>query len=47
MDGVIAQPSGSLNSLHIFLQQVVPLLRTAGVFRNAYPVTRLLDHLQG
>lgn len=45
MDGVIALPCGSLNSLHIFLQQVVPLLRAAGVFRSAYAGSRLLDHL--
>jgi len=45
LDGVIALPGGSLNSLHLFLQQVVPMLRAAGVFRSAYTGSRLLDHL--
>ena len=46
MDGFIAAPGGSIRSMHIFLEQVVPLLVRAGLFREAYSGSTFMDHLQ-
>lgn len=45
MDGFIALPGGAPQSLTLLLEQVVPHLADAGLFRRAYAGRRLRDHL--
>lgn len=47
IDGVIALPGGSLGSLDLFLEQVVPALQATGHMRTAYADGGLLDQLYG
>ncbi|MFJ3115155.1 NtaA/DmoA family FMN-dependent monooxygenase [Pseudomonas protegens] len=46
MDGFIAAPGGSIRSMHIFLEQVIPMLVEAGLFRERYSGTTFIEHLQ-
>lgn len=45
MDGVIALPGGSFNSLEIFLDELVPALAARGLFRRDYEGATLKSHL--
>nr|WP_260405520.1 NtaA/DmoA family FMN-dependent monooxygenase [Paenibacillus sp. 598K] len=45
LDGLIALPGGSLSSLDLFLEEVVPMLAERGMFRDAYTGTTLREHL--
>ncbi|HCX83673.1 MAG TPA: LLM class flavin-dependent oxidoreductase [Micrococcales bacterium] len=45
IDGVIALPSGALDSARRFLEEVVPALQRAGVVREGYAGETLADHL--
>lgn len=45
LDGVIALPGGSLRSLELFLDELVPMLAEKGLFRHDYTGTTLRDHL--
>ncbi|MBX2832166.1 MAG: NtaA/DmoA family FMN-dependent monooxygenase [Rhodospirillales bacterium] len=44
-DGIIALPSGSIQSVDLFLDQVVPRLQQMGLFRLDYSGSTLADHL--
>ncbi|MBO6770216.1 MULTISPECIES: NtaA/DmoA family FMN-dependent monooxygenase [unclassified Thalassospira] len=44
-DGIIALPSGSHQSVDLFLDQVVPGLQERGLFRTEYSGHTLADHL--
>lgn len=46
IDGLIALPGGSLGSVGLFLDQVVPGLQSAGRLKRSYTGTCLLDRLQ-
>ena len=45
MDGFIAAPGGSVGSLRLFLEQVVPRLVEKGLFRERYSATTFAGHL--
>lgn len=45
MDGLIALPGGSIRSLELFCDELVPLLAEQGLFRNEYTGTTLREHL--
>ena len=45
IDGFIALPGGSRKSIDLFLDQVVPLLRQRGLFRDGYQGGTLREHL--
>ncbi len=45
MDGVIALPGGSIRSLELFLDELVPRLADQGLFRSEYTGTTLREHL--
>lgn len=45
LDGVIALPGGSWDSLGIFLDQVVPMLVELGIFRDSYPSSTFAGNL--
>ncbi|MFC4597207.1 NtaA/DmoA family FMN-dependent monooxygenase [Cohnella hongkongensis] len=45
MDGVIALPGGSIRSLELFLDELVPRLADRGLFRREYAGTTLREHL--
>ncbi|WP_137743768.1 NtaA/DmoA family FMN-dependent monooxygenase [Robertmurraya siralis] len=45
LDGVIALPGGSVQSLNLFLEKVVPLLVEKGLFRKEYSGNTLSEHL--
>lgn len=45
IDGFIALPGGSIQSLHLFFEQVVPLLVEKGLFRKEYDGNTLREHL--
>ncbi|KAF1066825.1 MAG: Nitrilotriacetate monooxygenase component A [Pseudomonas citronellolis] len=46
MDGFIAAPGGSFGSVYLFLDQVVPRLVEAGLFRSHYHGSTFAEHLQ-
>lgn len=46
MDGLIALPGGSMNSLHLFLNELVPALAERGLFRRDYEGSTLREHLR-
>ncbi|RKJ70982.1 LLM class flavin-dependent oxidoreductase, partial [Butyricicoccus sp. 1XD8-22] len=46
LDGFIALPGGSVQSLNLFFEQVVPLLIEKGLFRQEYTGNTLWDHLK-
>jgi FMN-dependent oxidoreductase (nitrilotriacetate monooxygenase family) len=46
IDGLIALPGGSLESLRLFLEEVVPRLQAAGCARQAYTGSSVLENLQ-
>lgn len=46
MDGFIALPGGSLDSLRLFLDELVPALAERGLFRRNYEGTTLREHLR-
>jgi len=46
MDGFIALPGGSEESLSLFLERLVPALAARGLFRSDYEGTTLRDHLR-
>jgi FMN-dependent oxidoreductase (nitrilotriacetate monooxygenase family) len=46
MDGVIALPGGSIHSLELFLDELVPMLVEQGLFRSEYTGTTLREHLR-
>lgn len=45
LDGVIALPGQTLQSVHLFVDEVVPRLKDQGVFRTAYERETLAGHL--
>ncbi len=45
IDGVIAIPGGSMESLRLFLEELVPALARRGLFRRDYEGTTLRQHL--
>lgn len=45
IDGFIAAPGGSVESVHLFLQQLMPRLVQAGLFRQGYSGTTFAHHL--
>lgn len=45
MDGFIALPGGSLQSLRLFFEELVPALVRRGLFRSEYTGSTLRDHL--
>jgi alkanesulfonate monooxygenase SsuD/methylene tetrahydromethanopterin reductase-like flavin-dependent oxidoreductase (luciferase family) len=47
IDGVIALPGGSLGSLALFLEQVVPALQAAGSARAQYAEGGFLQQIEG
>lgn len=46
IDGVIAIPGGSLQSLQLFLEELVPALARRGLFRSDYAGATLSEHLR-
>ncbi|TBU98522.1 LLM class flavin-dependent oxidoreductase [Stutzerimonas kirkiae] len=46
VDGFIAAPGGSTESMHTFLEQVVPRLVELGLFRERYRGTTFAEHLE-
>lgn len=46
LDGVIAIPGGSLQSLQLFLEELVPALARRGLFRREYEGATLREHLR-
>ncbi|MBB2972788.1 NtaA/DmoA family FMN-dependent monooxygenase [Mesorhizobium sp. RMAD-H1] len=46
IDGFIAVPGGSVSSLHLVLDELVPRLVEAGLFRESYSGTTFADHLR-
>ncbi|MCC9621037.1 NtaA/DmoA family FMN-dependent monooxygenase [Thalassospira sp. MA62] len=44
-DGIIALPSGAVQSLDLFLDEVIPKLQELGRFRREYSGSTLFDHL--
>ncbi len=46
MDGFIALPGGSLASLNLFFDELVPALAARGLFRRAYEGATLREHLR-
>lgn len=46
IDGFIAAPGGSVDSLHLFLDQVMPRLVAAGLFRTGYSGATFAHHLE-
>lgn len=45
LDGFIALPGGSVQSMNLFFEQVIPRLVENGLFRREYRGNTLLDHL--
>jgi hypothetical protein len=45
IDGFIALPGGSFESLQLFLEELVPALVTRGLFRADYKGSTLREHL--
>ncbi len=45
MDGFIAAPGGSVESVHLFLEQVMPRLVERGLFRREYSEATFVHHL--
>ncbi|WP_299808872.1 NtaA/DmoA family FMN-dependent monooxygenase [uncultured Roseibium sp.] len=45
IDGFVAFPGGSVESVRLFLEQVVPALGDLGLFRKDYRGTTFFDHL--
>ncbi|MDM5278707.1 NtaA/DmoA family FMN-dependent monooxygenase [Paenibacillus silvae] len=45
LDGFIALPGGSLHSMSIFFDELVPMLANKGLFRKEYTGTTLSEHL--
>lgn len=45
IDGFIAAPGGSVDSITVFLEQVVPRLVELGLFRSDYQGTTFMEHL--
>lgn len=45
IDGFIAAPGGSVESVHLFLEQVIPRLVDAGWFRESYGGSTFAHHL--
>lgn len=45
MDGFVALPGGSLDSLTLFLDELVPRLDARGLFREEYEGSTLRSHL--
>ena len=46
IDGFIAAPGGSVESVHLFLEQVMPRLVELGLFRSGYSGSTFAHHLQ-
>ena len=46
LDGFIALPGGSTESLRLFLEDLVPRLAERGLFRRAYTGSTLREHLR-
>lgn len=46
IDGVVALPGGSMESLRLFLEELVPLLASRGLFRKDYAEKTLRAHLR-
>jgi hypothetical protein len=46
LDGFIALPGGSVRSLTLFFEQVVPILVEKGLFRQEYSGNTLREHLK-
>ncbi|GGF50209.1 hypothetical protein GCM10007301_06910 [Azorhizobium oxalatiphilum] len=47
IDGFIATPGGSVDCMHLVLDDLVPRLTEAGLFRKDYTGTTFFEHLQG
>ncbi|RXZ78621.1 LLM class flavin-dependent oxidoreductase [Paenibacillaceae bacterium] len=45
MDGLIALPGGSIQSLHLFCSELVPMLVERGLFRSEYTGNTLREHM--
>ena len=45
MDGFIALPGGSIQSLVLFFNELVPMLVEKGLFRSEYTGVTLREHL--
>ncbi len=45
-DGFIAVPGGSIQSLNLFFDQLMPMLSERGLFRHEYDGNTLLEHLE-
>lgn len=45
LDGFIALPAGSWDSVRLFSEQLLPLLAQAGAFRSEYRGSTLAEHL--
>lgn len=46
IDGFIAAPGGSVESIRVFLEEVMPRLVELGLFRRKYRGTTFIEHLQ-
>lgn len=46
LDGFIALPGGSIQSLYLFVDQLVPMLVREGLYRGEYTGTTLREHLE-
>lgn len=46
MDGFIATPGGSVQSVHLFFEQLIPRLVKAGLFRSGYSGNTFAEHLE-
>jgi alkanesulfonate monooxygenase SsuD/methylene tetrahydromethanopterin reductase-like flavin-dependent oxidoreductase (luciferase family) len=46
IDGFLAAPGGSVESLHCVLERLIPRLAEAGLFRSRYTGTTFMEHLQ-
>lgn len=45
MDGLIALPGGSIQSLHLFCDELIPMLAEQGLFRREYAGMTLREHM--
>ena len=45
MDGFIALPGGSIKSLELFFDELIPMLVEKGLFRSEYKGCTLREHL--
>ena len=46
IDGFIALPGGSVSSMHLFFEELIPKLTAHGLFRSGYDSNTLREHLE-